>query len=71
VLSFANWSERRRVAAVLVAAAGYAAIASVIARDVESGQTTPAMTAAFALGVASLVATGALALFAVRRASSA
>jgi len=36
-LSFSDWSERRRLAAVLLAAAGYAVVAGAIALDVGFG----------------------------------
>ena len=65
---FADWSERRRVGAVLLAAAGYAVIASGVALYVASGETTTStMNMLFALGVALIIATGVFAVFAVRR----
>jgi len=71
VLSFANWSERRRIGAVLAASAGYIAIASVIAlanvAGIDSGQMSAAMIALFAVGVVLLLGTGALAVFTPRR----
>jgi hypothetical protein len=67
VLTFADWSERRRIAAVLAAAAGYAAITGAIALEVGLGQTTTATNVLFVIGVALFLATGVWAAIAVRR----
>jgi hypothetical protein len=68
LLSFANWSERRRVAAVIVASAGYLAFAGVVAvtnlSGVDIGHESPALIALSASGAALLVGTALLALVA-------
>jgi hypothetical protein len=71
VLTFADWTERWRIAAVLVAAAGYAAITGAIALEVDFGQTTAATNVLFASGVALMLATGTRAAFAVWQAGHA
>jgi hypothetical protein len=72
ILSFADWDERRRVTVVLVASAGYVAIAGVVAvgniAGLELRQLPFAADALVALGAFSLLATAALALVAVARA---
>ncbi len=72
LLSFAHWSERRRVIAVLVAGGGYLALAGVVVAanvaGIELRQASPAMIALSAVGVGLLVGTGGVAVFASRRA---
>jgi hypothetical protein len=73
MLSFANWSERRRVHVVLIAAGGYTALAGAVAAGNFAGlgliQKPIAVVAL--LGALSLLATGVLALRGVARAPTA
>jgi hypothetical protein len=70
LLSFTNWSERRRVGVVLVAAAGYFVLAGVVivanVTGIEAGRMTAAMIALVASAVALLLGTGVIALLAPR-----
>ncbi len=71
VLSFANWTERRRLAIVLIASSGYIVLAAVVAAGNVAGldprQLPIAADVLSALAVALLLAAGALALAAVAR----
>jgi hypothetical protein len=75
LLSFTDWSERRRTAVVLLAAAGYAVLAGVIAVENIAGvplsNTLPTVRALAMLGLAALLATGFLAVRGVARTSHA
>jgi hypothetical protein len=75
LLSFASWTERRRVNVVLLAAAGYLVLAGVVAVENFAGLTrsdTPlALGMLSVLGVLALVAAGVLALSGVTRTFSA
>jgi hypothetical protein len=62
LLSFANWSERRRVAAVIVASAGYLVFAGVVAVTNISGIESPATFALSAIGALVLAGTTVLAV---------
>ena len=62
LLSFANWSERRRVAAVIVASAGYLVFAGVVAVTNISGIESPATLALSAAGALVLAGTTVLAV---------
>lgn len=66
LVSFANWTERRRLGVVLVGAAGYVMLAGVIAVENFAGLSpsrTPIAAVAFAgLGVLALLAAATLAL---------
>ncbi len=68
LLSFTNWSERRRTAAVLVASAGYTLLAVVVTAEnvagVELRQMSPPMLALVVVGVVLSLGTAALAVFA-------
>ncbi len=70
-LSFADWSERRRTAAVLVASTGYLAIVGAVAAASFAHiewQQSPALIATLGLGAAVLLGTGIMAVVAVRSA---
>jgi hypothetical protein len=71
LLSFANWSERRRVVVVLVAAVGYLVVAVVVAVanaiGIELAQASPPMIALFIPGVVLLLGTGLAAVITPRR----
>ena len=70
LLSFADWSEQRRVAAVLVAAAGYVALAGVVAvanvAGIGAEQIPPRLMALFSVGGVLLLGT-VFAIFAGRQ----
>jgi hypothetical protein len=70
LLSFANWSERRRAAAVLVAATGYVALAGVVAvanvAGIGAEQIPPQLMALFTVGGVLLMGT-VFAIFAGRQ----
>jgi hypothetical protein len=74
-LSFADWSERRRVAVVWLGAVGYAVLAGVVAFEnivgVPQSKTSPGVTALFVSGFIVLLAAGVLALNGVARSSCA
>jgi uncharacterized membrane protein len=71
IVSFANWSERRRLTMVLVAASGYVVLAAVVAAGnfigLEPRQLPAVADALSGLGAALLLATAALALLGVVR----
>jgi hypothetical protein len=71
VLSFANWSERRRLVMVLIASGGYIALAAVVAAGNVAGldprQLPVVADVLSAIGAALLLATAALALAGVAR----
>jgi hypothetical protein len=71
LLSFATWSEHRRVVAVIAAALGYTVLAGVVTAANVAGialrDASPAMLALFALGVSLLLGTGLLSLVAALR----
>jgi hypothetical protein len=71
-LSFVNWSERRRIGVVLLATAGYLAVAGTVAfatvADPESPQTSLVTIAFFVLGAVLLLASGVSAVVAIRKA---
>jgi hypothetical protein len=72
LLSFADGSERHRIGIVLVAAAGYVITGVVVVANVtgiDRGRLSAAMITAFGAGVALLLGTGILAVFAPRRQS--
>jgi hypothetical protein len=73
LLSFADWSERRRVAAVLVAATGYVGLAVAIAvanvAGIRPEEIPPQLIALFACGVVLLLGTGIFAMVASGRQS--
>ena len=73
LLSFANWTERRRLAVVLLGAAGYLLVAAVIAVEnylgVAPADAPPAAVVLFVLGVLALLAAGSLTLTGVARAA--
>lgn len=74
LLSFANWPERRRVAVMLLGAAGYLVLAVVVAVENVVDSTpwiTPLPLALSMLGVLTLVAAGLLALIGVARSRNA
>jgi hypothetical protein len=62
LLSFADWSERYRIGAVLVATAGYIAVAGVVVladvTGIDLRQMSAAMITVFAVGVLLLLGTG-------------
>jgi len=66
LLSFANWSERRRLAVVLLGAAGYVVLAVVVGVENAVGlalsDTPPAVIGLSALGALALAAAGLLTL---------
>ena len=66
-----NWTERRRLVAVLVGAVGYVVLAGVVAVGnivgLELSQVPTAAVALFGLGSLLLLATGALAVSAMVR----
>ena len=71
LLSFANWSERRRLGVVLLGAAGYVLLAVVVAVENVAGPTSSkaalAVVAFSGLGVLALLSAGLLALRGSRR----
>ena len=71
LLSFANWSEQRRLRVVLLAAAGYVAIAGLVAMSnvtgLELSQMPLALVALFALGALAMLVAGLVALSGVAR----
>ncbi len=71
VLSLAPWSERQRIGAVLLAAAGYVAIAAVVAAGnlthTDLRQLSTASLAIFGFGVVSLLGSASAAIAAARR----
>jgi hypothetical protein len=71
LLSFANWTERRRVNVVLIAAAGYLVLAGVVAVQNLGGlipsETPLALVMLSVLGVVALLVAGALAVVGVAR----
>jgi hypothetical protein len=75
LLSFTDWSERRRIGVVLLGAAGYELLAGIIAVENMAGvplSNTPITAGAFAvLGLAALLATGFVAVRGVARTSHA
>jgi len=75
LLSFADWSERRRLRVVLTASAGYVLLAGVVAvgniTGVELRQMPVAVEALTALAALSILASGALAVFSVAGTSGA
>ena len=72
LLSFSNWSERRRVSLVVVATGGYLMLIGVVATADLVGRSplpsSPAIVALFTLGAISLLVTGVLTLVGVARA---
>ena len=72
ILSFAPWSERRRVGAVLAAAGGYIAFAGVVVATnvagIELREASSATIALSAAGVGLLLGIGGVAVFSSRRA---
>ena len=75
LVSFADWSERRRAGVVALGAAGYAALAGVIAFENVVGappsRTSPGVTALVVSGVLGLVAAGFLAVSGITRSACA
>ena len=73
LLSFADWSERRRIRVVVVAAAGYVAVAGVVVManvtGVDLGQLSALMITTLGVGLALLVGSGMLAVLVSRRQS--
>ena len=71
LLSFANWTERRRLGVVLLGAAGYVVLAAVVAMEnvfgVASSEAPLAAITLAVVGVLALVAAGVLALGGVAR----
>jgi hypothetical protein len=74
LLSFADWTERRRVRVVLLGAAGYLALAAVVAVENTAGvrpsETPLPIVAVSATGTIALIAAGVLALGGVARATT-
>jgi len=70
LLSFTDWSERRRVGAVATAAAGYATLAAAVAianvTGVQPGQSSSPLIAISATGALLVLATGVLAAVSAR-----
>jgi hypothetical protein len=75
LLSFADWSERRRLRLMLIASAGYVVLAGVVAAaniaSVEPGQMPIVADVLLGLGALAVLSAGALALFGVIRVPSA
>jgi hypothetical protein len=75
LLSFADWSEQRRLRAVLIASAGYVVLAGVVASaniaGLELRQMPIVADTLLGLGALAIFSTGALALVGVARAASA
>jgi len=73
LLSFTDWSERRRVGAVLLGAAGYALLAGLVALENVAGvpSSNTAVKTLMVLGFVELLAVGVVAVRSVARASHA